>query len=303
MITIKQTVFTGSACAIITPFRADGNVDYRMLKKQIDFQIENGTDAIVVCGTTGESSVLSTKEHRQVIKSAVKYVEKRVPVIAGTGSNSTESAARRSYTAESVGADALLIVTPYYNKCSQSGLIEHYNFISRQTDLPIIVYNVPSRTGVDIKPETYKELCKIRNIVATKEANSNISSLMKTLSLCADELDIYCGNDDQTAAFMAMGAKGAVSVLANIMPDEAHRLCSYALSGDIKKCTDIQLRLLEISNVLFCDVNPIPVKYAMKLLGRDSGIHRLPLNDTSVINKQRITDCLKEYGLLNAEHT
>ena len=299
MITIKQTVFTGSACAIITPFGADGNVDYRMLKKQVNYQIENGTDAIVVCGTTGESAVLSTREHRQVIKSVVKYVEKRVPVIAGTGSNSTETAARRSYTAESVGADALLVVTPYYNKCSQSGLIEHYEFITQQTDLPLIVYNVPSRTGVDIKPETYRELCKIKNIVATKEANGNISALTKTLSLCGDELDIYCGNDDQTAAFMAMGAKGVISVLANIMPKEMHKLAKLCSEGKIKESVERQIELLNVANTMFCDVNPIPVKYAMSVMGLDSGVYRLPLSDTSEINKKHIRDALKEHNLID----
>lgn len=299
VIIIRQTVFTGSACAIVTPFDSEGKVDYRMLKNQVDYQINNGTDAIVVCGTTGENSVLNTREQRQVIKSVVKYAEKRVPIIAGTGSNSTENAVKRSYAAESVGADALLIVTPYYNKCSQAGLIEHYEFISNRTDLPIIIYNVPIRTGVDIKPETYKELCKIKNIVATKEANSNLSALMKTIRLCGDELDIYCGNDDQTAAFTAMGAKGVISVLANIIPRDVHQLCSYALSGDFKKCVALQTKLLDLANVLFCDVNPIPVKYAMKLLGLDSGVYRLPLNDTSEANKMHIRDCLRQYRLIN----
>lgn len=296
---MKQTVFSGSACAIITPFNAEGKVDYRMLKKQVDFQIDNGTDAIVVCGTTGESSVLNPREHRQVIKSVVKYAEKRVPVIAGTGSNSTDTAVRRSFSAENAGADALLIVTPYYNKCSQSGLIKHYECISEQTDLPIIVYNVPSRTGVDIKPETYKELSKIKNIVATKEANGNISSLMKTINLCADELDIYCGNDDQTAAFMAMGAKGVISVLANIIPDRMHSLTKLSLDGKHDECVTVQTELLDLINALFCDVNPIPVKYAMKLLELDSGIYRLPLSDTSEINKRYIRDSLRAHGLLS----
>ncbi|MBQ8575857.1 MAG: 4-hydroxy-tetrahydrodipicolinate synthase [Clostridia bacterium] len=295
---MKQTVFTGAACAIVTPFSSDRKIDYKTLKKQVDFQIENGTDAIVVCGTTGESSVLSTREHRQVIKSVVKYVDKRVPVIAGTGSNSTESAVKRSYSAESVGADALLIVTPYYNKCSQTGLIEHYEFISERTDLPIIVYNVPSRTGVDIKPETYMELCKIRNIVATKEANGNISALMKTISLCGDELTIYCGNDDQTSAFMAMGAKGVISVLSNIMPEEMHKLATSVLLGKTKQSVATQVKLLDIANILFCDVNPIPVKYAMKQMGIDSGVYRLPLSDTSEANKRRIRDCLRKHSLI-----
>lgn len=296
---MKQTVFTGAACAIITPFDTDGKIDYRILKKQVEFQIKNGTDAIVVCGTTGESSVLTAREHKQMIKSVVKYAEKRVPVIAGTGSNCTQNAVRRSHAAESVGADALLIVTPYYNKCSQTGLIEHYDYISDRTDLPIIVYNVPSRTGVDIKPETYKELCKVKNVVAAKEANGNLSALMKTISLCGNELDIYCGNDDQTAAFMSMGAKGVISVLSNIMPDGMHCITSKALAGKTVQSVDAQLQLLDIANILFCDVNPIPVKYAMKMLGLDSGVYRLPLSDTSEANKRHIRDCLRKYKLIN----
>lgn len=296
---MKQTVFTGAACAIITPFDTDGKIDYRILKKQVEFQIENGTDAIVVCGTTGESSVLTSREHKQMIKAVVKYAEKRVPVIAGTGSNCTQNAVRRSHAAESVGADALLIVTPYYNKCSQAGLVEHYDYISDRTDLPIIVYNVPSRTGVDIKPETYKELCKVRNVVAAKEANGNLSALMKTVSLCSNELDIYCGNDDQTAAFMSMGAKGVISVLSNIMPAGMHCITANALAGRTVQSVDTQLKLLDIANILFCDVNPIPVKYAMKVLGLDSGVYRLPLSDTSEANKRHIRDCLRRYKLIN----
>lgn len=296
---MKPTVFSGTACAIITPFDTDGKIDYRMLKKQVEYQIGKGTDAIVVCGTTGENSVLSTREQKQVIKAVVKFTEKRVSVIAGTGSNCTQNAVKRSCAAESVGADALLIVTPYYNKCSQEGLIEHYDYISDRTNLPIITYNVPTRTGVDIKPETYKELSKIRNIVATKEANGNISALMKTISLCGDELGIYCGNDDQTAAFMAMGAKGVISVLANIMPTEMHSITANALAGRLKQSVISQTKLLDIANILFCDVNPIPVKYAMKLMGLDSGVYRLPLNDTSEANKRHIRDCMRKHQLIN----
>lgn len=296
---MKHTVFKGSACAIVTPFTKDGKIDYPTLKKQVEFQIENGTDALVVCGTTGEASVLSKREHRQVIRAVVKYTEKRVPVIAGSGSNSTEKAVKLSNSAEDAGADALLIVTPYYNKCSQDGLIKHYNFISERTCLPIIVYNVPSRTGVDIRPETYKELAEIRNIVATKEANSNISALMKTLYLCRNKLDIYCGNDDQTSSFMAMGAKGVISVLANIMPKDMHKLAKLCSDGKIKESVECQLELLNVANTMFCDVNPIPVKYAMSVMGLDSGVYRLPLSDTSEINKKHIRDVLKEHKLID----
>ncbi len=301
---MKHTVFKGSACAIITPFTKDGKIDYPTLKKQVEFQIENGTDAIVVCGTTGEASVLSNREHRQVIRMVVKYAEKRVPVIAGTGSNSTEAAVKRSNAAEGAGADALLIVTPYYNKCSQDGLIKHYSFISERTCLPIIVYNVPSRTGVDIRPETYKELAEIRNVVATKEANGNISALMKTLALCRNKLDVYCGNDDQTAASMAMGAKGVISVLANIMPGEMHKLAKLCSDGKTKESVTRQLELLDIANTMFCDVNPIPVKYAMNVMGLDSGVYRLPLSDTSEINKKYIREVLTEHKLIKpSNHT
>lgn len=296
---MKPTVFTGTACAIITPFDTDRKIDYKRLRKQIEFQIESGTDAIVVCGTTGECSVLTAREHRQMIKSVVKYAENRVPVIAGTGSNCTQNAVKRSHSAESAGADALLIVTPYYNKCSQAGLIEHYDYISERTDLPIIVYNVPSRTGVDIKPETYKELSKIHNIIATKEANGNISALMKTISLCGDNLGIYCGNDDQTAAFMAMGAKGVISVLSNIMPAEMRKITANALALRTKQSVEMQIKLLDMANTLFCDVNPIPVKYAMKQMGIDSGIYRLPMSDTSEVNKKQIKDCLRRNKLIS----
>lgn len=295
---MKQTVFRGSACAIITPFDECRKVDTKNLRRLIEFQINNGTDAIVVCGTTGEASTLETREHKQIIRTAVKQAEGRVPIIAGTGSNCTQTAVKRSYAALDAGADALLIVTPYYNKCSQHGLCEHYAYISDRVDLPIIVYNVPSRTGVDIQPETYLELSRINHVVATKEANGNLSALMKTINLCRDELDIYCGNDDQSAAFTAMGAKGTISVLANIMPREAHEIVSAALDGNIDLSVSLQLKFLKICNELFCDVNPIPVKYAMKEMGLDSGVYRLPLNEPTQVNKERILDILKKYDIL-----
>ncbi len=295
---MKQTVFTGSACALITPFDENRRVNYKNLKKLIEFQIKNGTDAIVVCGTTGEGSTLDSREHRQIIKTAVKQAEGRVPVIAGTGSNCTETAVKRSYSALDAGADALLIVTPYYNKCSQQGLCEHYACISDRVDLPIIVYNVPSRTGVNIQPETYLELSRINHVVAAKEANGDISALARTMSLCGNSLDIYCGNDDQSAAFAAMGAKGTVSVLANIMPREAHDIVSTALEGNNDLSVSLQLKYLRICNALFYDINPIPVKYAMKKLGIDSGICRLPLSEMTDKNKAEIVNVLKKYELI-----
>ena len=295
---MKQTVFTGSACALITPFDENKKVDYKALRRLIDFQIDNGTDAIVVCGTTGEGSVLDARERRQIIKTAVKQTDGRVPVIAGTGSNCTATAVKRSLAAEDAGADALLIVTPYYNKCSQQGLCEHYAYISDRVSLPIIVYNVPSRTGVDIKPETYLELSRINHVVAAKEANGDLSALMKTLNLCGDELDIYCGNDDQSAAFTAMGAKGTISVLANIMPREAHDIVSAALEGNMDLSVSLQLKYLRMCNELFCDVNPMPVKYAMGELGLDSGICRLPLGSMTEKNKARMLNALARYELI-----
>lgn len=295
---MKQTVFKGSGCAIVTPFDETGKIDYKTLKKLIDFQIDNGTDAIIVCGTTGESSVLCPREHRQMIKSTVKYVDGRVPVIAGTGANNTAEAVRKSVGAESLGADALLIVTPYYNKTSQQGLVEHYRYISRNVKLPIIVYNVPSRTGFDIKPETYRELSKIDNIVATKEANGNISALAQTMALCGDELDIYCGNDDQSAAFVSMGAKGTISVLANILPQEAHDIAITGINGDNDLSVHLQYKYLDICNALFCDINPIPVKYAMSLMGLCRDIYRLPLTDMSDENKARVEKVLKRHDII-----
>lgn len=298
---MKQTVFTGAACAITTPFDENRNVDYKALRKQIDFQIENGTDALVVCGTTGEGSALNTREHRQIIKAAVKQAAGRVPVIAGTGSNCTETAVRLSNAAENVGADALLLVTPYYNKCSQEGLIEHYSFINDRVSLPMIVYNVPSRTGLNIKPETYLELSKIERIVATKEANGSLSDLMKTVSLCGDSLDVFCGNDDQTAAFIAMGAKGVISVLSNIAPVFVSEITAAALSGNTDLSASLQMKYLELANVLFCDVNPIPVKYALKKMELDSGVCRLPLTEPSEAAKFKIDRTLQKYGLIEAD--
>jgi 4-hydroxy-tetrahydrodipicolinate synthase len=295
---MKQTIFKGAACAIVTPFSENRKVDYKALKNQLDYQIDNGTDAIVVCGTTGESSTLEPKEYRQIIKTTVKHVDGRVPVIAGTGGNNTNEVIKKSLSAEALGVDALLIVTPYYNKCSQEGLIEHYGNISSCVTKPIILYNVPSRTGVDIKPETYKRLSQLDNIVATKEANGNLSALMKTMMLCGDDLDIYCGNDDQSAAFTLLGGKGTISVLSNIMPQAAHDITEAALNGDAGYAAALQLRYLDLCNSLFCDVNPMPVKYAMSLLGTDSGVCRLPLTRPSDAAKQSIVKALQYHNLI-----
>ena len=238
---MKKAVFTGAAVALVTPFHKDGSINYGKLEELIDYQIENSTDAIVVCATTGESPTLSYEEHEQIVRRCVKHVAGRVPVIAGTGSNDTKNALKLSNDAERAGADGLLMVTPYYNKTSQAGLIEHFNFIADRVSTPIILYNVPSRTGLNIKPETYYELSKHKNIVAAKEANGDISALAQTVKLCGDELTIYSGNDDQITAFMSLGAKGVVSVLSNIAPRAVHDMVKMYLDGDTAASTELQI--------------------------------------------------------------
>lgn len=294
----KNTIFTGAGVAIITPMNHDGSVNFDKLGKFIDFQIENSTDAIVICGTTGEGATLTHEEHSKAIKYTAEYVNGRVPVIAGTGSNDTEYAVKLSNEAEKDGVDALLMVTPYYNKTSQAGLVAHYSYINDRVSTPIILYNVPSRTGVDIKPETYKELSKLKNIVAAKEANGNISALMQTMSLCGDELDIYSGNDDQIAPFTAMGGKGVISVLSNVAPKITHEMAQAGVDGDVKKSTALQLEYLKLCNNLFCDVNPIPVKEALNMMGWDVGPCRLPLTALNEANRQKLENTMKKYKLI-----
>ena len=247
---MKKVLFTGTGVAIVTPFATDGNVNYELLEKLIDFQIENGTDAIIICGTTGESSTLSHEEHAATIKLAVDYVAGRVPVIAGTGSNDTAYAIKLSNEAEAAGVDGLLIVTPYYNKTSQDGLIAHYNFIADRVSTPIITYNVPSRTGMNILPETYYELSRHAKIVGAKEANGDISALARTISLCGDDLAMYTGNDDQITAFMSLGAKGVISVIANILPLETHQIAMKYLEGDALGSAALQIKFLDRKSVV-----------------------------------------------------
>ena len=295
---MKKTVFTGAAVAIITPMYPDGSVNYEELAKLVEFQIANGTDAIVACGTTGESSTLGDEEHVQVIKAVVDQVNGRVPVIAGAGSNDTAYAVWLSREASDLGADALLHVTPYYNKTSQSGLIRHFNTIADATDLPVILYNVPSRTGVNILPETYRELAKHPNIVAAKEANGNISSVAQTAALCGDDLAIYSGNDDQIVPILSLGGKGGISVLSNVAPAQTHEICQLFFDGKVSESAALQLKLLPLINTLFCDVNPIPVKEAMNMLGYAAGSCRLPLDRLSEAGRSRLAAELKAAGLL-----
>ena len=295
---MQNPIFTGAGVAIVTPFDKYGNINYEKLGELIERQIANKTDAIIICGTTGESAALDSVEHVQAIKFTVETVNHRVPVIAGTGSNDTAFGVRLSNEAEKAGADALLMVTPYYNKTSQSGLVRHYKYIADRVSTPIILYNVPSRTGVNIKPETYAELAEHDRIVATKEANGDIAALAKTIRLCGDKLDIYCGNDDQVTAFMSLGAKGVISVLSNVVPEVAHEIAAKCLEGDFRGSAALQMEYLDLINKLFMDVNPIPVKEAMNLLGFDCGECRMPLVPLSEKDHQIMIDTLKQYKLL-----
>lgn len=272
---MTNTIFTGAAVAIVTPMNKDGSVNYGKLGEIIDSQINGGTDGVVICGTTGESSTLTDEEHIECIRFAVKHTAGRVPVIAGTGSNDTAYAVEMSKDAEKAGADALLLVTPYYNKTSQRGLAAHFTAIADAVNIPIILYNVPSRTGCKIEISTYKELSKHKNIVAAKEACGDIS-LVAQLAAETD-LDIYSGNDDQVVPIMALGGKGVISVASNIIPKEMHDMTKYALEGDFKAAAEMQLKYLGLIKALFCDVNPIPVKEAMNLMGMEVGECRLPL--------------------------
>ncbi|MGN0521752.1 MAG: 4-hydroxy-tetrahydrodipicolinate synthase [Eubacterium sp.] len=295
---MKEPIFTGAAVAIITPMNADGSVNYDEFAKFIDFQIENGTDAIVICGTTGESSTLKVVEHNQVIKWCIDYVNHRVPVIAGTGSNSTACAIDISQEACKNGADAILLVTPYYNKTSQRGLIAHYTAIHDATDKPIILYNVPSRTGLNIAPETAYELSKLPRVNGIKEASGKLEQVEKIRELCGDELNIWSGNDDQIFDLMERGGKGVISVLSNIAPQETHDIVQKYLDGDIKGSKALMDKYMKLAKAMFVDVNPIPVKEAVNLIGFNAGHCRLPLIDMDDDNKAYVKETMKEYGLI-----
>ncbi len=296
---MSDHIFTGSGVAIVTPMKSDGTVNYDVLEQLLEFHVENGTDAIIACGTTGESATLSEKEHCEVLSFVSEKINGRIPVVAGTGSNDTSTAVMLSKEAQKYGADALLCVTPYYNKTSQAGLVKHYNVIADSVDLPIIVYNVPSRTGTNIQPKTYQELCKHPNIVAAKEASGNISQVALIRSLCGDNLDIYSGNDDQTVPFMSLGALGVISVFANICPKEMHDICQYCLDNNFAEAQKLNFHYLELMNELFSDVNPIPIKTALNLFGFEAGECRLPLVPMSVAGYHNLKDCLAKYDLLN----
>lgn len=295
---MKKTIFTGAGVAIVTPMNPDGSINYDMLKEQIDFQIENHTDAIIICGTTGESSTLTDEEHVECIRVAVERTNKRVPVIAGTGSNDTRYAIYLSKEAEALGVDALLSVTPYYNKTSQRGLAAHFTAIADSVNIPMILYNVPSRTGVNISVDTYAELSKHPNIVAAKEASGNLSTVAQIIERCGDSLDVYSGNDDQIVPIMALGGKGVISVLSNVLPKETHMITQYCLDNNIKAAAELQLKYLNLANSLFMDVNPIPVKEAMNLMGLNVGECRLPLCKMEQAKIDALAAALKQSGLI-----
>lgn len=294
---MKQPIFTGSGVAIVTPFNRE-TVDLSALGRLLDFQLENRTDAIIVCGTTGEASTMTYRERMKTIEFCVEHIAGRVPVIAGSGSNSTEVAIALSKDAERVGADGLLVVTPYYNKASQAGLIRHYQVLADAVNVPIILYNVPSRTGVNIAPESYAELAKHPNIIGTKEASGNLSNLQKTRNLCPEDFYIWSGNDDETVPICALGGVGVISVVANIAPAVMHRLVQLCLLNDFEAAGSLQLELKELCDAMFCDVNPIPVKTALNLMGWNAGMLRLPLYEPSDANLKHIRNTLAKYGLL-----
>jgi len=292
-----KNTFKGAATALITPMKDGGKIDYAAFEALIEDQIKNDIDALVVCGTTGESATLDDKEHRELIKFCIDKVNKRVPVIAGTGSNDTRYAIDLSAHACEMGADMLLLVTPYYNKTTQRGLIKHFEAVAEVVDKPMILYNVPSRTGLNIMPETYKELSYNEKIVAAKEANGNISAVAETIQLCGDRLDIISGNDDQIVPIMALGGVGVISVLSNVVPRETHEMCRLMLEGKTREAAALQLKYLPLINALFCETNPIPAKAAMAELGFCGEDIRLPLCQMSEGNRAKMIEIMKEAGI------
>lgn len=294
-----MAVFKGAGVAIITPFHEDGSVNYEVFAQQIDYQIENGTDAIIVCGTTGEAATLSHEEHLDVIRYCVKHVAGRIPVIAGTGSNCTETAIYLSREAEKAGVDGLLVVTPYYNKATQKGLYNHFKAVADSVSLPIILYNVPSRTGLNIAPDTLIKLCRdVKNIVGVKEASGNISQVAKIMSMADGCVDLYSGNDDQIVPLLSLGGIGVISVLSNVAPRQTHDICQKFFDGDVAGSCKLQLEALPLVDALFCEVNPIPVKTAVNLQGREAGPMRMPLSEMEPEHVKVLEAAMKGFGVL-----
>lgn len=295
---MKKRIFTGAGVAIVTPMNKDGGVNYDKLKELIEEQIAEKTDAIIICGTTGESPTLSNDEHIKTIECAVKTANSRIPVVAGAGSNDTAYAVSLSKEAEHLGVDGLLIVTPYYNKASQIGLVRHYNKIADSVSIPVIVYDVPSRTGVHIAPETFFELSKHENIVAVKAASGDISQVASIRALCGDDLDVYSGNDDQITPILSLGGIGVISVLSNVVPKLTHDICQYYFDGKVKESAALQLKLLDLVQALFIDVNPVPVKEAMNMMGKDVGECRLPLGELTHQKREILKNVLIKHQLI-----
>ena len=294
-----MAIFEGAGVAIITPFLPNGDVNYPKMEELVEEQIAGGTDAIIVCGTTGESSTMSHEEHLNVIRFVCEKVNKRIPVIAGTGSNSTSEAIYLSQEAEKAGSDGLLLVTPYYNKATQNGLIAHYKAIAAAVNIPILLYHIPGRTGVTMTPQTIVTLCKeVPNIVGVKEASGNFSAIAKIMSLADGCVDLYSGNDDQIVPLLSLGGKGVISVLSNVAPKQTHDMCEAYFKGDVQKSAHMQLEAIELINALFCEVNPIPVKAAMNLMGKEVGPLRLPLTEMEPQNQERLAKAMKAYGIL-----
>lgn len=294
-----MAVFTGAGVAIVTPFHANGEVNYEKFAELIEDQVKGGTDAIIVCGTTGESSTLSHEEHLAVIKYCVEKVAGRIPVVAGTGSNCTETAVYLSREAAFYGVDALLQVTPYYNKATQKGLYQHFKAVADAVDVPVILYNVPSRTGCNIEPETVVKLCtEVDNIVGVKEASGNISQVAKLMSLAKGKVDLYSGNDDQIVPLLSLGGKGVISVLSNVAPRQTHEICEKFFAGDVAGSCQEQLRAIDLVKALFCEVNPIPVKMALNLMGKEVGGLRAPLTEMEPEHAKVLKQAMEEYGIL-----
>ena len=293
-----MAIFKGAGVAIVTPMKADGEVNYDVLGEMLEAQIQGGTDAIIICGTTGESATLTEEEHSAVIRYAIKKVNKRIPVIAGTGSNCTATAIKLSKEAEKDGADGLLLVTPYYNKATQNGLIAHYTAVANAVNIPIILYNVPSRTGCNLLPETIAKLVKnVKNIVGVKEASGNISQIAKVKLLCGDDVDLYSGNDDQVVPILSLGGIGVISVLSNVAPKETHYMVMDYLNGDLEKAREMQLKALPLIDALFSEVNPIPVKKAMSFMGWEAGPLRAPLSEMEDAHAEGLRQAMKDFGI------
>lgn len=295
---MNHTLFTGAGVAIVTPMNADMSVNYEKLGELIDFHVENQTDALIICGTTGESSTLNDEEHREAIRYSVEKTAGRIPVIAGTGSNDTAYCVELSKEAEKLGADGLLLVTPYYNKTSQRGLIQHFTAVAKNVEIPMIVYSVQSRTGMNITPQTCYELSKIEHIVGVKEASGSISQVAQIRALCGDDLDVYSGNDDMIVPLLSLGGKGVISVLSNIMPKETHDICQLFFDGKVAESAKLQLELLDFASALFLDVNPVPIKEAMNLKGMEVGECRLPLYKMEDAAIEKLKTAMRKVNLI-----